>query len=84
MKEPIRELRCHYLVTCVYNNWLCISTSCCNIISFVSFVFTTSSKSLSLVTARYEKTSFLLFYVKSSHCLIVYFAMTFISLRQLE
>ena len=20
MKEPIRELRCHYLVTCVYNN----------------------------------------------------------------
>ena len=20
MKEPIRKLRCHYLVTCVYNN----------------------------------------------------------------
>ena len=37
MKEPIRELRCHYPVTFVYNNSCCIT--CCGLALVSAFLY---------------------------------------------
>ena len=43
MKEPIRELRCHYLVTCVYNN------SCFSITNITNILLSLTTRCTSII-----------------------------------